>query len=100
MSIVYSRYPLVFPSLAKAHFVVKQTQFLYDVVHDEVYVDLRLISHAFFVGLAKLADLADVKPFIWVKLKHAHDYSSQLRRVFLTEWWILSFCNALEEVIK
>ena len=100
MSIVYSRYPLVSPSLAKAHFVVKQTQFLNDVVHNEVYVDLWLISHAFFVGLAKLANLADVKPFIRVKLKHAHDDSSQLRRVLLTEWWILSFCNPLKEVIK
>ena len=66
----------MFPSLAKAHFVVKKTQFLYDVVHNEVYVDLRLISYTFFVGLAKLADLADVKPFIWDKFKHAHDDSS------------------------
>ena len=88
------------PSSTKAHFVVKQTQFLYDVVHDEVNVDLRLVSHAFFIGLTKLADLADVKPFIRVKLKHAHDDTSQFRRVLLTEWWILSFRDALEEVIE
>ena len=61
---------------------------------------MRLVYHAFFIGLTKLADLADVNPFIRVKLKHAHDDTSQLRRVLLTEWWILSFRDALEEVIK
>ena len=52
------------PSLAEASLVVKQTQFLYNVVHDQVNVDLRLVTHRLLVRSAQLTHLTDVKSLV------------------------------------
>ena len=64
------------PHPAETSLVVEQAQLLNYVVHDQVDVNLRLISHTFLVCLTQLTNLSDVESLIWVQLKHAHDYSA------------------------
>jgi len=64
--IVDARNTLVFPPLAERCLVIQQAEFLDNVVHDQVDVDLRLVANALLVGFAQLADLADVKPLVGV----------------------------------
>jgi len=78
MGIVDTRDALVLPHLAETHLIVQQTQLLDDIVHDQVDVYLRLISHTFLVCFTQLANLRDIESLIRVKFKHAHDYASQL----------------------
>ena len=71
VGVVDTRYPFVLPPFAEGIFVVKQRQFLYDVVHNQKSVDLRLVCHVLFVGLAQLTHLIDVKTLVRVYFQHA-----------------------------
>ena len=64
-------YALVFPPLAESIFIVKQTQFFNDIVHDQKSVDLRLVCHVLLVGLAELTHLVDVESLVGIYFEHA-----------------------------
>ncbi len=89
----------VFAPFAKTALIVKQTKFFDNVIHDQVCVDLWLVTHRFLIGGAQLTYLADVKSLIWVQFEHSHDNASQLWRIFLTQGRVLSFCNPLKQVV-
>ena len=80
---VNARNTAVLIALTKEILVVKQTQLLDDVVHDQVGVDGRLVTNNLLVRVAQLDHLLDVKTLIWVKLEHPSDHTSQLLTVFL-----------------
>ena len=72
MSKVYPGYLLMLPPFAKLVFVIKQAQLLYDVVHDEIRVNLRFVSHVLLVGVTQLANLIDVESLVWVHFQHSY----------------------------
>lgn len=73
----------VLPALAELVLVVQKRKFLYDVVHDQVDVYLRLACRMLSEGLAKLDHLTDVKPLIRVQFQHPCDHALQFRRVLI-----------------
>ena len=75
MRVINPRDSLVLPYSAETSLVVKQAQFFNYVVHDQVDVDLWLVTHTLLIRLAQLTNLADVEALIWVQLQHAHDYA-------------------------
>jgi hypothetical protein len=85
MSVVHSAYSLVLPPTAELILVVKETQLLNNVIHYQVGVYLRLVSHVFLVCFTQLADLVDVKSLVWVYLQHANHQGAKLLAVSL--WW-------------
>ena len=68
---VHPRYALVLPPLAEGIFIIKQRQFFNDIVHDQKSVDLRLVCHVLFVGLAELTHLVDVESLVGIYFEHA-----------------------------
>ena len=52
MSKIHSGYSFVLPAFAKGILIIEKTEFLYDIVHDEISVYLRFHGHVLLVGLA------------------------------------------------
>ena len=88
------------PNFAEAGLIVQQAQFLYYVVHDQVYIDLGFVAHAFLVRLAQLADLTNVESLIRVQFKHAHHDAAKLRRVLFAQWRGLAFRYPLKQLVE
>ena len=88
------------PNFAEAGLIVQQAQFLYYVVHDQVYIDLGFVAHALLVCLTQLADLTNVESLIRVQFKHAHYDATKLRRVLFAQRWVLALRNPLKELIE
>ena len=63
---VNPRYALMLASFAKTALIVQQTEFLDNVIHDQVSVYLGLVPYRLLVSCAKLAHLAYVKSLVWV----------------------------------
>lgn len=96
VSKVDARNAFVFPTLAKRSLIVQKAELFNDVVHYEIYVDLRLAAHTLFVGFTQLTNLADVKPLIGIQLEHPHHDPAELWRILLAQRWVLAFRNSLK----
>jgi hypothetical protein len=54
---IYARDPLVFPASAERILVIKETELLYNIIHDEVGVNTGLRSYQLLVGFTEFLNL-------------------------------------------
>ena len=71
VSKVDARDPLVLPSFTEGGLVIKEAEFLNDIVHNEVNVNYRLTSNVLLVSFAQLTHHVNSESLIRIKLEHA-----------------------------
>ena len=97
---VHARYALMLPPTAKCIFIIKQTELLDDIVHDEIRIDLWLVCHMLFIGLTQLADLIYIEALIRINLQHAMNQASQFLAISVCQQRYVTLTYTLEQLIE
>lgn len=94
---VDSRYGWFAKLLAELTFIVHELEFLNDVVHDEIWVNLLFLLLVF--GLTDCDDFFETGSFFRVDTKHGVDEVTQFHAVFVMDLVVLASVDSVEQII-